>query len=65
MKRDNEWKKRMEGLVKPLTEERMNRLLLERYGGYIWKGIVAVLGVLAALGIIISNWGSILKILRR
>ena len=64
MKRDNEWKVRMETAVKPLTEERINRLLLERYGGYAWKGLIAVIGLLATIGVAIHYMPDILKAFR-
>ena len=53
MKRDNEWKRKIENQMKPLVEERLERQILQRFGMLTWKIIVAVVTLVGGILLIL------------
>jgi len=53
MQEDAKWKKEFESKLTPLVEERADRIVLQNAGTYIWKGMVTIIGFIAAVGAVV------------
>lgn len=58
---DKKWKEGIEQRLKPLVEERADRLVLQNAGKYFWKGVVALVVFVATLGAAVHYAPDIIK----
>ena len=51
---DAQWKQKIENQLAPILKERSEQDILRQFGKHIWKGVVAILGAVAAIGAIVN-----------
>ena len=58
---DIEWKTQMDNKVKPLVDDRLDHMIISKYGKMAFKASVSLLGAIATVLIIAKATGDFLK----
>ena len=61
---DKAWKDEVTQKLTPLVEERSDRIILQNAGKYVWKGLLAVIIFLGAVGTLIHYLPDILRVFK-